>query len=94
MRNGTETLKKMLHRITSVTDILYPDGQLDARFTQSRKWTTNFTTAMVNDYVSRCVCNGITRLGTELFRRVVAPLVLNRPIVQPYLIIVFTDGTV
>lgn len=94
MRSYIETLNKTLYMITSVTDIISPDGISSARFINHRQGMKAFTTARVNDYVGRPAYEGISRLGTELHRRVIDPFVLKTPMVQPYLIIVMTDGEV
>lgn len=91
MGSYTETLKKTLYMITSVTDISHPDGILSARFINHRQGMKNFTTARVDDYVGRPAYVGLSRLGTELHRKVIDHFVLNTPMVLPYLIIVMTN---
>lgn len=87
-------LAKTLRQITSVTDILYLEGILVARFLNHRRGMKPFTTERVDDYLSRCASSGLCRLGTELHRRVLDSFVIAKTMVKPILVIVFAAETV
>lgn len=94
MKLKSDELKKTLYIVTSITDILYRDGILSSRFVNHRQGMKNLTTPHVDHYVGRCTFTGINRIGAELYKRLLDPLVLKRPSSQAYLIIVFAAGAV
>jgi hypothetical protein len=97
---NVETLKKTLEQICQIYSLANPtDGIKSIRFINHHKGKGKVKKENVDEVVSRCSHVGVTRIGTELHRKVLIPFVLGSKekmitMTKPLLVMVITDGTV
>lgn len=105
-KENIETLKKTLEQILEIYSLANipkganaTDGIKSVRFINHRQGKGKFKNEHLDEVVNRSSYVGVTRIGTELHRKVLLPFVLGeklRPVTmtKPLLVIVITDGTV
>lgn len=93
--NG-EILTNTLNEICKIYSLANETGIQSVRYLNHRQGKGNVGLKDVKEVISRCAYTGVTRIGTELHRRVLSTLVLNPkvPMSKPLLVIIVTDGTV
>lgn len=86
----TNTMKE----ICKIYSLANNDGIKAVRFLNHRQGKKNVKLDGVSDVMGRCAHTGLSRIGTELHRKVLDSLVLRADMSKPLLIIIVTDGTV
>lgn len=89
-----ETLQKILNSITSIYNLAREQGIMTVRFLNAAKGKRNVTTKTVKTVIKGHDYGGITRIGTELKKKILDKFVLGMEMKKPLLIMVITDGGV
>lgn len=91
-----ETLKATLGAITSVYDLANPQGILSVRFLNTSKGRRNVNEEKAKTLLDDHVYRGVTRIGTELERKILNRFIWNPkdPPKKPLLVMIVTDGAV
>lgn len=91
-----EILTNTLNEICKIYSLANKTGIKAVRYLNHRQGKGNVGLTDVKEVIRRCAHTGVTRIGTELHRRVLGDLVLNPkvPMIKPLLIMIVTDGTV
>lgn len=89
-----EVLKLTLEAIIGVYILANPTGLKSVRYINHRQGKRDVVQADVPEIISRMSGTGVSRIGTELHRRILDDLVLKREMTRPLLVIVITDGQV
>ena len=94
-RARIENLKEVLKIINSIyKHAAEPDTGIRAiRFINNNDDEDNFH-GEPSEIIDNHYFGGTTRIGTELHRKILKPLVLGEPMKKPLLIMVITDGAV
>jgi len=99
-KGNIETLKNILKQICQIYSLANPtDGIKSIRFINHHKGKGKVKIENVDEVVGRCSRVGVTRIGTELHRKVLIPFALGSKektvaMTRPLLVMVITDGTV
>jgi hypothetical protein len=96
------TLEKTLHAIADIYIHARPDGILSVRFLNDNKGRKNVKPESVYTIIKNHTCRGVTRIGTELERKILDHFVYEPKIMlrelkameKPLLVMIITDGTV
>lgn len=90
-----KTLKKVLNIINSIyKHAAEPDTGIRAiRFINNNDDEDNFR-GDPSEIIDNHYFGGTTKIGTELHKKILKPLVLGKPMKKPLLIMVITDGAV
>lgn len=88
------TLQKILNSITGIYNLAREQGIMTVRFLNATKGKRNVTTKTVKTVIKGHDYGGITRIGTELKKKILDKFVLGMEMKKPLLIMVITDGGV
>lgn len=86
-----EIFKLTLEAIINIYMLAKPTGLNLVRYLNHRQGKRNVTTEDAPGILDRMAGSGLTRLGTELHRRILHPCVLNTEMTRPLLIMIMTD---
>lgn len=101
--NGNRARMKLLHELVNAIVKMYSlvneGGVKSIKFLNHRHGQDQVREGMIKEVLTRSAFNGPSRLGTELYKKILSPLVLGtatKPIVmqKPLLVIIITDGYV
>lgn len=89
-------LEQTLKEITKVYQLANPDGIKSIRFLNGEKGKRNVKSNRVKDLLKDHRFRGVTRIGTQLEKKVLDRFVWNRkePMKKPLLVMTITDGAV
>jgi len=89
-----ETLIQYIDHITDIYKLANGSGILGLRFMNSRGGKPNWT-GKSKDYLDKHEYGGVTRIGTELHRKILKKFAMNKPNQsKPLLVLIVTDGAV
>lgn len=87
-------LQQILEVITHFYSLSQPDGKIRAvRFLNKRVSLDNVTPREINEYIKTHRYDGLTRIGKELEKKILKPLV-TADMTRPLLVMILTDGDV
>lgn len=89
-----EILQRLLNAIASVYNLAREKGILAARFLNESKDKKNITAQTIKTIINEDDCGGITRIGTELKRKIIDKFVIGVEMKKPLLVIVIVDQAV
>lgn len=90
-----ETLKRTLTEICEIYNLANHTGIKAVRYVNNLRGKKNVSTAAdVEEVVNRCAHVGVSRIGTELHKRIILDFVLKPGMVKPLLVIIIANGTV
>lgn len=90
-----ETLKRTLTEICEIYNLANNTGIKAVRYVNNLRGKKNVSTAAdVEEVVNRCAHVGVSRIGTELHKRIILDFVLKPGMVKPLLVIIIANGTV
>lgn len=90
-----ETLKKTLTEICDIYNLANHTGIKAVRYVNNLRGKKDVSTAAdVEEVVNRCAHVGVSRIGTELHKRIIVDFVLKPVMVKPLLVIIIANGTV
>lgn len=92
-----ETLKKTLTEICDIYKLANKNGIKAVRYVNNVRGKKNVVTALdLEEVVRRCARVGVSRIGTELHKRIILDFVLKLEpaMVKPLLVIIIANGTV
>lgn len=92
-----ETLKKTLTEICDIYKLANKSGIKAVRYVNHTRGKKDVVTALdLEEVVKRCAPVGVSRIGTELYKRIILDFVLKPKIemVKPLLVIIIASGTV
>lgn len=95
-KDNEKILTNTLGEICKIYSLANETGIKAIRYLNNRKGKKDVGLKDVAEVVSRCAHTGVTRIGTELHRRVLGGFVLKPevPMNKPLLVMIVTDGTV
>ena len=88
-----ETLIQFVDHITEIYSMANPSGLLAMRFMNSRVGKKNWT-GKSQEYLDHHSYGGVTRIGTELKKKILDRFVIGKPQSKPLLVLIVTDGAV
>lgn len=96
---STKTLRNTLKEIVQIYNLANENGIKSIRFINHHKGKGNVKLGDLENVVDRCSRVGVTRIGTELHRKILIPFALGSKekkvtMTKPLLVMVITDGTV
>lgn len=87
-------LRQILEVIAHFYSLSQPDGKIRAvRFLNKRVSLDNVTPREINEYIKTHRYDGLTRVGKELEKKILKPLVTTT-MTRPLLVMILTDGDV
>lgn len=89
-----KTLQKILNAIADIYNLARKQGILTVRFLNASKGKKNVTAQTVKTVIKGHDYGGVTRIGTELKKKILDKFVLGVDMKKPLLIMVITDGAV
>lgn len=91
-----EALRGTLKLICGIYSHINANGVRSVRYINSERGKARVTTEKVDAVIEGCARVGLSRVGTELRRKVLQPFALKEGAVmtKPLLVIVISDGTV
>lgn len=89
-------LTDTLNEICKIYSLANKTGIKSVRYINQRRGKGNVGVANIQEVIGRCAHTGVTRIGTELQRRILDDFVLKPkvPMIKPVLVMIVTDGTV
>lgn len=93
-REHKRILANTMKEICKIYSLANTDGIKAVRFLNHRQGKKNVKLSGVSDVMGRCAHTGLSRIGTELHRRVLDTLVIKAAMSKPLLVVIVTDGTV
>lgn len=87
-------LTNAMKEICKIYSLANDSGIKAVRFLNHRQGKKDVKLSDVPVIMDRCAHTGLSRIGTELHRRVLDSLVLKADMSKPLLVIIVTDGTV
>ncbi|KAL0639094.1 hypothetical protein Q9L58_001777 [Maublancomyces gigas] len=87
-----KTLQKILNAIADIYNLAREQGILTVRFLNATKGKKNVTAKTVKTVIKGHDYGGVTRIGTELKKKILDKFVLGVDMKKPLLIMVITDG--
>lgn len=97
MRSHTnkEILKKTLTEICDIYNLANDTGIKSVRYVNSSRGKKDVSTAPdIEEVIKRCASIGLSRIGTELHKKIVLDFVLKPGMVKPLLVIIIASGKV
>lgn len=93
---NSKILTDTLTEICKIYSLANETGVKAVRYLNHRRGKGNVKVDDVLEVVKRCAHTGLTRIGTELHRRILNDLVLKPKVdmSKPLLVMIVTDGTV
>lgn len=89
-----KTLQKILNAIAEIYNLARDRGILTVRFLNASKGKKNVTAQTVKTVIKGHDYGGVTRIGTELKKKILDKFVLGIDMKKPLLVMVITDGAV
>lgn len=91
-----DTLAMVLGEVCEIYECTRTEGVISMRFFNTPKGKKDVTRVKADTYMQDKRCQGVTKIGTELKRKIIDPFVFNANAEQkrPLLVIVITDGKV
>lgn len=91
-----QTLNMVLQHVCEVYECTRPQGVLSVKWFNDRQGRKDVTKAKAEgDQLKNHPCSGVTRIGTELKKKIIDKFVYNgKDMEKPLLVIVITDGKV
>lgn len=89
-----KTLQKILNAIADIYNLARDRGIMTVRFLNATKGKKNVTAQTVKTVIKGHDYGGVTRIGTELKKKILDKFVLGIEMKKPLLIMVITDGAV
>lgn len=89
-----KTLQKILNAIAEIYNLARDRGILTVRFLNATKGKKNVTVQTVKTVIKGHDYGGVTRIGTELKKKILDKFVLGIEMKKPLLVMVITDGEV
>ncbi|KAG0128933.1 hypothetical protein HOY82DRAFT_611482 [Tuber indicum] len=90
-----KTLRQFIDHITEIYSMANESGVLVMRFMNRPGGKTNWTEESSQEYLNKHVYGGVTRIGTELKRKILDVFAIgNGKQFKPLLVLIATDGTV
>lgn len=92
-----ETLKKTLTEICDIYRLANKNGIKAVRYVNNARGKKNVVTPQhVEEVVKRCARVGVSRIGTELHKKIILDFVLkpDPAMAKPLLVIIIANGTV
>jgi hypothetical protein len=90
-----DILLEVLEHVCRTYECHDEKGVLSVKFFNARRGWGHVTQKKVQDKKENYRCQGMTRIGTELKRKVIDQYVFKKdPMLKPLLVIVITDGEV
>lgn len=86
-------LKDYLDLIVEIYSLAREQGINSVRFLNNHQETRNVTEGRKDSVLTKTAYGGVTRLGSELHRKIIIPFTSNT-MTKPLLVIVTTDGDV
>lgn len=89
-----KTLQEILNNIADIYGLAKDTGISTVRFLNAAKGKKNVTAKTVKTVIKGHDYGGVTRIGTELRKKILDRFVLGKEMKKPLLVLVITDGAV